>query len=91
MDSLMEVNNEDGIRLALNFGVRLVRINNQNLHDFAVTRLAALIPEGNDVVLCALSGISTRADVERCSRDRVDAGLVGVAFDESRKSHRVHR
>jgi anthranilate synthase/indole-3-glycerol phosphate synthase/phosphoribosylanthranilate isomerase len=70
--------------LALKVGARLVGINNRNLHDFTVdmettTRLAALVPDGRDVVLCALSGISTRADVERL-RDKVDAVLVEEAL-----------
>jgi anthranilate synthase / indole-3-glycerol phosphate synthase / phosphoribosylanthranilate isomerase len=43
------------------------------------TRLAALVPDGKDVVLCVLGGISTRADVERL-RDKVDAVLVEEAL-----------
>jgi indole-3-glycerol phosphate synthase len=36
VEPLVEVNNEDEIRLELNFGVRLVGINNRNLHEFTV-------------------------------------------------------
>jgi anthranilate synthase / indole-3-glycerol phosphate synthase / phosphoribosylanthranilate isomerase len=85
MEPLVEVNNKDEIWLALRIGARLIGINNRNLHDFTVdmettTSLAAIIPDGKDVVLCALSGISTRADVERCLRDKVHAVLVGEAL-----------
>ena len=44
------------------------------------TRLAAIIPDGTDVVLCASSGISTRVNVERYLRDNADAVLVGEAL-----------
>jgi len=85
MEPLVEVNNEDEMNLALKIEAKLIGINNRNLHDFTVdmettTRLAALVPDGKDVVLCALSGISTRADVERCLKDKVDAVLVGEAL-----------
>jgi anthranilate synthase / indole-3-glycerol phosphate synthase / phosphoribosylanthranilate isomerase len=36
MEPLVEVNNEDEVRLAPKVGARLVRINNRNLHDFTV-------------------------------------------------------
>jgi hypothetical protein len=36
----------------------------------AATRLAAIVPEGKDVVVCGLSGISTKVDVERYLRIR---------------------
>src|SRR6202035_1205736 len=85
MEPLVEGNNEDEMKLALNVGARLIGINNRNLHDFTVdmettTRLAALVPDGKDIVLCALSGISTRVDVERCLKDKVHAVLVGEAL-----------
>jgi anthranilate synthase / indole-3-glycerol phosphate synthase / phosphoribosylanthranilate isomerase len=42
--------------------------------------LAAIIPEGKDVVLCASSGISTWVDVERYLRDNAGAVLVREAL-----------
>ncbi|EPQ54996.1 glutamine amidotransferase [Gloeophyllum trabeum ATCC 11539] len=92
MHPLVEVNNEKEMRAALQLGAKVIGVNNRNLHDFKVdmettTRLASIVREwngkqrtGEEVVLCALSGISSRQEVERYQNESVDAVLVGEAL-----------
>ena len=83
MEPLVEVNNAAETSRAVRAGARLVGVNNRDLRSFAVDlgttdRLAALIPAG--VLLAALSGVSTRADVERFAAAGASAVLVGEAL-----------
>ena len=83
MEPLVEVNNASEMRIALDLGARVIGVNNRNLHDFRVdlgttSRLAEMVPA--DVVLCALSGISKRADVVQFVSEGVRAVLVGEAL-----------
>lgn len=91
MEPLVEVNSADELERALNIGARVIGVNNRNLHDFKVdmsttTRIADVIKarrgeEGaKDVILCALSGISSHADVARYMAQGVGAVLVGEAL-----------
>jgi indole-3-glycerol phosphate synthase len=68
---------------AIAVGARLIGVNNRDLRSFNVDlgttdRLAAMVPEGT--MLAALSGISTRADVERFAAAGAEAVLVGEAL-----------
>ncbi|KAN0065427.1 anthranilate synthase / indole-3-glycerol phosphate synthase [Thecaphora frezii] len=84
MEPLVEVNNPEEMSRALAIGAKVVGVNNRNLHDFNVdmnttSRLAEAATKGG-VILCALSGISGRADVEKYIGEGVGAVLVGEAL-----------
>ncbi|ORZ37464.1 indole-3-glycerol phosphate synthase-domain-containing protein [Catenaria anguillulae PL171] len=83
MEALVEVNNADEMHRALAVGSRIIGVNNRNLHTFDVdmgttSAVAGMVPEG--VVLCALSGIAGRKDVEPYLTEGVHAVLVGEAL-----------
>ena len=83
MQCLVEVHDEEELRLALDAGAEIVGINNRDLHtfttDLAVTeRLAPLVPRGK--ILVSESGISTREHLRLLSRLRVNGVLVGEAL-----------
>lgn len=87
MEPLVEVNNADELSTALDLGAKVIGVNNRNLHDFNVdmgttSRLADVLRERGreDVILCALSGITGRADVERYVEQGVKAVLVGESL-----------
>ncbi|PWY98804.1 putative to anthranilate synthase component II [Testicularia cyperi] len=84
MEPLVEVNNPDEMARAIKLGAKVVGVNNRNLHDFNVdmettSRLADAAAKGG-VILCALSGISGRSDVEKYLKEGVGAVLVGEAL-----------
>jgi anthranilate synthase/indole-3-glycerol phosphate synthase/phosphoribosylanthranilate isomerase len=83
MEALVEVNNAAEMERAVAAGAEVIGINNRDLRSFNVDlgttdRLAGMVPEGT--VLAALSGISTRADVERFEKAGAQAVLVGEAL-----------
>ncbi|MBW0509309.1 hypothetical protein O181_049024 [Austropuccinia psidii MF-1] len=93
MEPLVEVNNPEELHLALQIGARVIGVNNRNLHDFKVdmkttsnllTVFQQLKSESSlikdEIIFCALSGISTRADVERYAHEGVAAVLVGESM-----------
>ncbi|CAD6929917.1 unnamed protein product [Tilletia controversa] len=88
MEPLVEVNNSEEMTRALNVvNAKVIGVNNRNLHDFVVdmgttSRLADAARE-RGVILCALSGITGRADVETYMKEGVDAVLVGEALMRS--------
>ncbi|ORY84276.1 putative anthranilate synthase multifunctional protein TrpC [Protomyces lactucae-debilis] len=86
MEPLVEVNNPEEMKVAMDIGAQVVGVNNRNLHDFVVdlntTSTIAKDLQGG-VVLCALSGISTRADVAKYVDEGVGAVLVGEALMRS--------
>ena len=63
MEPLVEVNNADEMRCALSIGAKFIGVNNRNLHDFNVDMGTTSRPvdmvKDRDVILCALSDIST--------------------------------
>ncbi|KAI6046394.1 indole-3-glycerol phosphate synthase-domain-containing protein [Pisolithus marmoratus] len=84
MEPLVEVNNAQEMTLALELGAKVIGVNNRNLHNFAVdmgttSRLADMVKE-RDVILCALSGISSTKDVKQYAEQGVAAVLVGEAL-----------
>ncbi|KAK0494809.1 anthranilate synthase [Armillaria luteobubalina] len=81
MEPLVEVNNAREMDLALSLPAKVIGVNNRNLHDFRVdmdttTRLVDMA-KGKDVILCALSGITSAADVSRYTSQGVDGVLIG--------------
>jgi anthranilate synthase / indole-3-glycerol phosphate synthase / phosphoribosylanthranilate isomerase len=83
MEPLVEVNNAEEAERAVAAGAALIGINNRDLRSFTVDlattdRLAGIFPE--HVLVAALSGISTRADVERFQAAGAQAVLVGEAL-----------
>jgi len=83
MESLVEVDTAEAMERAVALGAAIIGINNRDLRSFTVDlattdRLAALVPPGT--VLAALSGISSRSDVERFAAVGARAVLVGEAL-----------
>lgn len=84
MEPLVEVNNADEMRRALNLGAKVIGVNNRNLHDFNVdmgttSRLVDMVKD-RDIILCALSGISNAQDVRTYKGEGVKAVLVGESL-----------
>ena len=84
MEPLVEVNSADEMRRALSIGAKVIGVNNRNLHDFNVdmgttSRLVDMVKD-RDVILCALSGISTPQDVRTYKDQGVKAVLVGESL-----------
>jgi indole-3-glycerol phosphate synthase len=85
LTALVEVHDEEEMRRALAAGATLIGVNNRNLKTFKVDlstvgRLAAMLPEGKDLILVAESGIHTTADVEQVRRAGAGAILVGESL-----------
>jgi anthranilate synthase / indole-3-glycerol phosphate synthase / phosphoribosylanthranilate isomerase len=83
MEPLVEVNNVEEMRIAVNLGSKVIGVNNRNLTNFEVdlettSRLMDMVPE--ETVVCALSGISGPKDVEPYTKNGVGAVLVGEAL-----------
>ncbi|KAG2194282.1 hypothetical protein INT46_000050 [Mucor plumbeus] len=83
MEPLVEVNNAEEMARANALGSKVIGVNNRNLHSFDVdmettSRLAEMVPKGT--ILCALSGITGRADVEMYVKQGVSGVLVGEAL-----------
>lgn len=90
MEPLVEVNNSEEMKLALDVGAKVIGINNRNLHDFQVdlsttTRIVENlnVDQQEDLILIALSGISNRRDVEYFEASGVRAVLVGESLMRS--------
>ncbi|GAA96968.1 uncharacterized protein L969DRAFT_19841 [Mixia osmundae IAM 14324] len=94
MEPLVEVNNADELRRALAIGVKIIGVNNRNLHDFEVdmsttSRMADVIRQqrgketAREIILIALSGITSRTDVEQYMSQGVGAILVGESLMRS--------
>lgn len=83
MEPLVEVNNSEEMERALAVGASVIGVNNRDLRSFTVDlgttdRLAGMVTDS--VLLAALSGISTRADVEHFEAVGARAVLVGEAL-----------
>lgn len=83
MEPLVEVNSASELTRALAIGSKLIGVNNRDLHSFTVdlettTNLVKSVP--SDVILAALSGISSRADVAKYESEGVSAVLVGESL-----------
>lgn len=83
MDVLVEVHDADELERALALNLKLVGINNRNLHTFDTsldTTLDLLTRIPDSVTVITESGIHTRDDVERMRDYDVNGFLVGEAF-----------
>ncbi|WP_026001759.1 indole-3-glycerol phosphate synthase TrpC [Vreelandella stevensii] len=83
MDVLVEVHDADELERALALNLKLVGINNRNLHTFDTrldTTLDLLTRIPHSVTVITESGIHTRDDVERMRDHDVNGFLVGEAF-----------
>lgn len=83
LDVLVEVHNEDELLLGLETGVKLIGINNRDLHNFSTDlatseALATLVP--HDRLVITESGIHTHEDVQRIQKAGINTFLVGEAF-----------
>jgi len=83
MDPLVEVFDAADLERALDSGADLIGVNHRDLTTFEVdpdrtAKLAPQIPDG--VTLVALSGVSTRSDVEELASTGVNAVLVGESL-----------
>ena len=80
LDVLVEVHDEAECERALQLPLRVIGVNNRNLHDFSVSldtsrRIKTMLPA--DYLLVSESGIHTRADIEALQGDGIHAFLVG--------------
>lgn len=83
MDVLVEVHDGDELERALALDIKLVGINNRNLHTFDTslnTTLDLLVRIPADVTVITESGIHTRDDVELMRDHEINGFLVGEAF-----------
>lgn len=83
MRALVEIHDDDEVDRALAAGATLIGINNRDLRTFQVDlatteRLRPRLPV--DRVVVGLSGVQTRADVDRLAAAGVDAVLVGESL-----------
>jgi indole-3-glycerol phosphate synthase len=83
MDALVEIYDETDLERALEVGADVIGINHRDLETFEVdpertAKLAPQIPEGK--VIVALSGVSSRDEVERLSAMGAHAVLVGESL-----------
>lgn len=83
MTPFVEVFHEDEVQSALEAGASVIGINHRDLESFEVdtrrtAKLAPLIPQ--DVVVVALSGVSTRQEVEELAAAGAHSVLVGESL-----------
>lgn len=81
MDVLAEVHNADECQRALQLPIRVIGVNNRNLHDFSVDldtsqNLKMMLPN-NDYLLISESGINTAEDIQRLQKADIHAFLIG--------------
>ena len=87
MQCLVEIHDEEELKVALDAGAEIIGINNRDLRtfetDLAVTeRLARLIP--TDKIVVSESGISSREHIQRVQGAGAHAALVGEALVAAR-------
>lgn len=83
MEPLVEVQNVEEMKIAVNLGSKVIGVNNRNLVNFEVdlettSRLLDLVPK--ETIVAALSGIAGPKDVEPYANNGVGAVLVGEAL-----------
>ncbi|HAA24589.1 MAG TPA: indole-3-glycerol phosphate synthase TrpC [Ruminiclostridium sp.] len=86
LDTLVEIHDENELEDAVVSGVRLIGINNRNLHTFSVdisttARLSRLVPD--DILVVSESGIRTEKDIQLLKNARIDGILVGECLMRS--------
>ncbi|ANB16019.1 bifunctional anthranilate synthase/indole-3-glycerol-phosphate synthase [Sugiyamaella lignohabitans] len=83
MEPLVEVASAEELTRANAIGSKVIGVNNRDLHSFNVdlnttSSLVSNVPDG--VILAALSGITSNAEVSKYAKDGVRAVLVGEAL-----------
>lgn len=86
MAALVEVHDQDELRMAIDSGAEIIGVNNRNLQTFEVNldtslRLSYLMPE--NVIRVSESGIYTRADIDLLRGAGYGAFLVGESLIKS--------
>lgn len=86
LSALVEVHDEDEMKMAVRAGARIIGVNNRNLKDFTVdiknsTKLRAMAPE--EVIFVAESGIRTAEDIAELKEARVNGVLIGETLMRS--------
>lgn len=92
LDVLCEVHDRAEMQRMLEFGVRIIGINNRNLKTFEVSldttkELAKMVPQGT--ILVSESGITKDEDVRVLKESNVHAFLIGTALMESENPEAV--
>lgn len=83
MDVLVEVHSKEELDIALNLNLKLVGINNRNLHTFdtSLNTTIDLLPLiDSSILVVTESGIHSEQDVKLMRSNNVNAFLVGEAF-----------
>ena len=90
MEPLVEVHALCELDVAIKAGAKVVGVNNRNLHSMKLDlcqteKVASALTEkgiklGLDVILCALSGMSNAADVDRYRNQKVQMCLIGESL-----------
>ena len=83
MEPLVEVNNAAEMHIAVDIGSKVIGVNNRNLSSFEVdlettSRLIDIAP--NDILICALSGISKAQDIDYYRLSNIRAVLIGESL-----------
>ena len=83
LETIVEIRDEDELRLALDCGATIIGVNNRDLETLVIDpktseRLLPMIPPS--VIAIAESGMSSRADVERVAALGADAVLIGSSL-----------
>lgn len=83
LSALVEVHDEEEIRMALSAGAGIIGVNNRNLKDFTVDitnslRLRQLVPK--DILFVSESGMGTREDIAKLEKNGTDAVLIGESL-----------
>ena len=91
MEPLVEVHALAEVDVALEAGAKVLGVNNRNLHSMELDlgqteKIANLLSKekgvelGKDIILCALSGMSTAVDVHRYRKQKVQMCLIGESL-----------
>ncbi len=83
LDTLVEVHDENEIKMAINSGAEIIGINNRNLKTFQVdlkTTFQLLPPISGDHLVVSESGIKTREQIQALERAGVNAALIGESL-----------
>ena len=86
MEPLIEVNNIDELNIAIKIGSKIIGVNNRNLTNFNVdlSTTSKIIKEigsnNKDIVILALSGITSTEDIKSYKNENVFGFLIGESL-----------